>query len=85
MSTAILIGLFLLSVAVVWLLGEFGGGGMRVIIAIPMLLLAAFCVYGFLASAEPGPNHIYFRIGYPVVGLICVVISLASLITRRGK
>jgi hypothetical protein len=36
-----------------------------------LLLIAAFCVYGFLASFEPGPN-LAFRIGYPVVGVLCL-------------
>ena len=38
------------------------------IIAVVLILLAGFCVFGFLASFEPGPNLV-FRIGYPVLGI----------------
>jgi len=58
---------------------------MREIVAILLLLVAAFCVYGFIAAGEPGPNHIYFRIGYPLVGIVCLGIAIASLMTRRQK
>jgi hypothetical protein len=36
-----------------------------------LLLIAAFCAYGFLASFEPGP-FLAFRIGYPVLGAVCL-------------
>jgi hypothetical protein len=36
-----------------------------------LLLIAAFCAYGFLASFEPGP-FLAFRIGYPVLGALCL-------------
>ena len=58
---------------------------MRAVIAIPLLFMAAFCVYGFIASGEPGPNHIYFRIGYPLVGVVCLAIAVASLMSGREK
>ena len=58
---------------------------MREVVAILSLLVAAFCVYGFIAAGEPGPNHIYFRIGYPLVGIICLGIAIASLLARRQK
>jgi hypothetical protein len=56
---------------------------MRAATAFMLLLIAAFCVYGFIASGEPGPNHIYFRIGYAVVGVICAAAALSMLL--RGK
>jgi hypothetical protein len=48
--------------------------------AVVLLLVAAFCGYGFLASFEPGPRAIYFRIGYAVAGLLCLggVVALAA-------
>jgi hypothetical protein len=55
---------------------------MRAATATALLLMAAFCGYGFLASGEPGPNHIYFRIGYAVVGVACAAAALSLL--RRG-
>jgi hypothetical protein len=48
------------------------------------MFVAAFCVYGFIAAGEPGPNHIYFRVGYPVVGIISLV-AAASLFMRKKK
>jgi hypothetical protein len=56
---------------------------MREVVAILLLLVAAFCVYGFIAAGEPGRNHIYFRIGYPLVGIFCLSIAIATLIKRR--
>ena len=52
---------------------------MRTLLAFPLILLAAFCVYGFIASGEPGPNHIYFRVGYAVVGFLCAALVVALL------
>ena len=58
---------------------------MKALIAVPLLLLAAFCVYGFIASGEPGPNHLYFRVGYPIVGVASLALAVASLMPPRGK
>jgi hypothetical protein len=41
-----------------------------------LLAVAAFCVFGFLATFEPTDNttqFMAFRIGYTVIGLGCVV------------
>lgn len=38
-----------------------------------LLAVAAFCVFGFLATFEPTSNAFAFRIGYTVVGLGCLV------------
>jgi len=40
----------------------------RLMAAVLLVALAEFCVYGFLASLEPG-DHLPFRIAYPVLGL----------------
>jgi hypothetical protein len=56
---------------------------MNSVVAIATLLVAAFCSYGFLASWEPGPGHIYFRIGYAIVGIVCLAIGVAILAQRR--
>ena len=58
---------------------------MRPILAVILLLAAAFCVFGFIASGEPGPNHIYFRIGYPLAGLLCLALAVAALVKPRRK
>ena len=50
---------------------------MKLVVAIlgSLLLLsvAAFCVFGFLATFEPTSNAMAFRIGYTVIGLGCLV------------
>ena len=38
-----------------------------------LLAVAAFCLFGFLATFEPTSNALVFRIGYTVVGLGCLV------------
>ncbi len=43
----------------------------RLVLTVPLLALAVFCAYGFLASFEPGP-WLVFHIGYPLLGLACL-------------
>jgi len=38
-----------------------------------LLAVAAFCVFGFLATFEPTSDAIAFKIGYTVIGLGCLV------------
>jgi len=38
-----------------------------------LLAVAAFCVFGFLATFEPTSNAMVFRIVYTVIGLGCLV------------
>jgi hypothetical protein len=40
----------------------------RVLAGVLLLFPAAFCTFGFLASFEPSPHAMLFRIGYAVVG-----------------
>ena len=61
----------------------YGVRSMRVVRTVVLLLLAAFCLFGFLASGEPGPNHQYFRIGYAIVGIACAASAIAMI--RRGS
>lgn len=56
---------------------------MRIIAAVILLLVAAICVFGFLAAGEPGPNHIYYRIGYPLVGIVCLASAVAMLVRKK--
>ena len=53
--------------------------------AMLLLLVAAFCVYGFFAAFEPGEGHIYFRIGYPIVGIACLAGAFALLMGGRRR
>jgi hypothetical protein len=51
-----------------------------------LLMLAAFCLFGFLASFEPTDNAIVFRIGYAVIGVSCLVGSgglIVSVVRNR--
>ena len=57
---------------------------MKVVQALLLLLFAGFCLFGFLASGEPGPNHVYFRIGYAIVGVAAVVYAAVILTRRRA-
>jgi hypothetical protein len=59
------------------------GGSMKEVIAVVLLLVAAFCVYGFIATVEPGPNHLYFRIGYTIVGIVCLVAAIAMMVRKK--
>ena len=49
---------------------------MKIIVAILgsllLLAVAAFCVFGFLATFEPTDNALVFRVGYTVIGLGCL-------------
>jgi len=56
---------------------------MKAVIAVVLLLVAAFCVFGFLAAGEPGANHIYYRVGYPLLGIVCVAAAVAMLVRKK--
>lgn len=44
------------------------------ILGSPLLLaIAAFSVFGFMATFEPTDNALAFRVGYTVIGLGCLV------------
>jgi len=38
-----------------------------------LLAVAAFCIFGFMATFEPTSNALAFRIGYTVIGLGCMI------------
>jgi len=45
----------------------------RIVCAALLVGIAAFCVFGFLASAEAVPDAIvWWRLWYSVVGIACV-------------
>ena len=55
-----------------------------IIAAIMLLPIAAFCVFGFMATFEPTDQpgvFMAFRIGYGVVGVGCLL-SIVILIAR---
>ena len=55
---------------------------MKFIGATLLLCAAGFCVFGFLASFEPG-NGLAWKIGYGTLGCICLVGAVA-LFRRKG-
>jgi hypothetical protein len=53
----------------------------RILFAVALLLVTAFCVYGFLASFEP-PSFLIIRIGYAVLGMGCLIAAFWFLRQR---
>jgi hypothetical protein len=45
---------------------------MRVLLAIFLFAVAAFCSFGFLATFEPVEHALVWRIGYGTVTLACL-------------
>ena len=57
---------------------------MKWILSVVCLAIAGFCVYGFLATFEPGvANAIAFRLVYVVVGLGCLGAIVAMAVRSR--
>ena len=56
----------------------------RVLLGLTLLAAAGFCVYGFLASFEP-PGYPAFKIGYVVIGLLCLTGGARVLVRRGGE
>jgi hypothetical protein len=55
----------------------------RIVVAIIAVLVALFCVFGFLASFEGSDAKFWaYRIGYGVVGFAAVVAAIVSLSRR---
>ena len=59
----------------------------RIMFALLLLLTAAFCGFGVLASFEPGPpSHVLFRAGYAVAGVTATSVAVWLLLPgRRAK
>ncbi|MDB5171639.1 MAG: hypothetical protein JWN51_412 [Phycisphaerales bacterium] len=55
----------------------------RVLAGMLLLLPAAFCAFGFLATFEQSPHAMLFRVGYAVVGLGLLTGAMA-LFVRAG-
>ena len=56
--------------------------------SVPLLAVAAFCVFGFLATFEPTNNpgqFMAFRIGYSVIGLGCLVGVILLFVSALRK
>ena len=61
----------------------------RVALGLTLLSVAAFCVFGFLATYEPTDRPdtaLTFRIGYAAIGLGCLAGAVALVVgTFKGK
>ncbi len=58
---------------------------MKIVFVLPLLGLALFCVYGFLASAEASDpsERLLWRSGYAVLGLVSMLGALTLLFGKR--
>ncbi|MDG2201731.1 MAG: hypothetical protein P8K80_11195 [Phycisphaerales bacterium] len=59
-------------------------GPAGILLALLLWLMALFCVYGFLASFEPG-NSVGFKIGYALGFVVLVVLGILSLRSRPSS
>lgn len=48
------------------------GMASRIVAALVFAPVALFCVYGFVASMEPGDHHVIWRVAYVAVILACL-------------
>ena len=59
-----------------------------ILASLPLLAIAAFCVFGFMATFEPTDRtteFLAFRIGYAVVGVGCLVAVGVLLMKTMSK
>jgi hypothetical protein len=55
----------------------------RIAVGVFLLLIAGFCLFGFLASFEPGADSSHlFKAGYGVIGVGCLL-TAGWLFVRR--
>jgi hypothetical protein len=54
----------------------------KALAVVGLLLVMAFCAFGFLATFEP-PGSVGLRIGYATVALACLVVIVWILTTVR--
>lgn len=59
---------------------------MKWIIVIIGLAVAGFCLFGYLATFELNvSNAIYFRIGYVLIGLSCLLGAAWLIFSRKSS
>ena len=78
-TTLAIVSLVLIAVCI----GSFFVG--RLAKPVGVIMLAAitfFCGYGFLATFEPGPGHLAFRVLYAVCGVASVLAGV-YLVTKK--
>lgn len=57
----------------------------RILLALMCGAMALFCVYGFLASFEPGPNANWFKLGYGIGFLVLITLAGWAIFPRSGS
>lgn len=58
---------------------------MKWVVAVLCFFVAGFCVFGFLASFEPTPNAVAFRLGYSVIGIGSIMLGMAAIRWKRKR
>ena len=58
---------------------------LRLLIAVPLVLVFLACAFGFVATFEPGTGHMTWRVGYAAAGTLCLVGVVLVLTLRRRK
>lgn len=53
----------------------------RLIAALALLAVAAFCAFGFLTTFE-SPGYLGWRVAYAVVGLTCLALAVGLTLSR---
>lgn len=72
--------------SIVFGISSFRAGKLRFASSGSLLIIAAFCAYGFIASGEyTGSKELYFKSAYGLVGGLCVVAALWLAINRQHK
>jgi hypothetical protein len=56
----------------------------RLISGMVLFGVSAFCVFGFLASFEPGIG-VMWKVGYGVLGWLCLTGAIRLLVRRRNN
>ena len=59
-------------------------GPAGILLALLLWLIALFCVYGFLASFEPGTSMV-FKIGYALGFVVMAALGILSLRSRSSS
>lgn len=58
---------------------------MKFLVAIVSLGVAGFCLFGFLATYEPGvANAMAFRIGYGILGFASCVYAIRTVVSGKA-
>lgn len=56
----------------------------RVLLMLVLLAIAAFCLFGFLATFEP-PQYPGWRVAYGTVGVICIIGAIGVMLVPHRR